>query len=133
MERGIPGILFHEDLDLLTPYMHTANDVVGLSLNSDELFHRNAQASAVTLYTLARPVAPESILLLMVKDPAEPDTGAELIWGGGFPPYDVHRVADEPEQVRDKANVYAREITGLEYLESSATRPLLYYAVEEFF
>jgi hypothetical protein len=53
VQGGIPAVLVYEDLEHLTPYMHTADDVVGLSLNSPELLEANARLSTAAIATLA--------------------------------------------------------------------------------
>ena len=53
MEGGIPAVLIYEDLEHLTPYMHTTDDVVGKSLNSPELLEGNARLAAAGLAVLA--------------------------------------------------------------------------------
>ena len=96
MERGIPAVLFHEDLTLLSPFMHTESDLVGNSLNSDVLFEANLKAAAATLFTLARPVAPDPILLFVSRLPSDPPDTVHLDWTGGFPGYDLHRAEVSP-------------------------------------
>ena len=58
MEGGIPAVLIYEDLEFLTPYMHTSDDVVGLSLNSPELLEASARLGAAAVFTLARSAEP---------------------------------------------------------------------------
>jgi hypothetical protein len=53
VEGGIPAVLVYEDLEFLTPYMHTADDVVGTSLNDLDLFEANARLAAAAMATLA--------------------------------------------------------------------------------
>ena len=49
MQRDLAAILFYEDGVHQSPYNHTANDIVGVALNSDELFLANVRAAAATL------------------------------------------------------------------------------------
>lgn len=53
MQGEIPAVLIYEDLEHLTPYMHTADDVVGVSLNSPALLEANARLAAASVMTLA--------------------------------------------------------------------------------
>ena len=46
-------MLIYEDLASLTPYMHTAEDTVGTSLNSPALLEGNARLAAAAIATLA--------------------------------------------------------------------------------
>ena len=46
-------MLLYEDLESLTPYMHTEDDVVGVSLNAPGLFEANARLAAAAIATLA--------------------------------------------------------------------------------
>jgi hypothetical protein len=131
VERGIPAILFHEDLELLCPYMHTVDDVVGTALNSDELFQANVRAAAATLFTLARPIQPAPLLLFAVKDRANPDD-VRLTWTGGFPGFDLHRVEDQPWAVGDDGNRVAMDLGAREHVDPQPAGDRLYYAVEEF-
>ncbi|MFC2171784.1 hypothetical protein ACFLU6_04030 [Acidobacteriota bacterium] len=127
----VPGILFFEDLTLLSPYMHTDSDVVGISLNSDELFLRNVQAAAATVFTLARPVPPEKILLYATRQPGDSEQTVRLSWTGGFPPYNVHRSV-MPDNLRDDANIISEQVTALLFQDDGAIPDLLYYSIEEF-
>ena len=56
MEGGIPAVLIYEDLEHLTPYMHTSDDVVGVSLNSPEELEGNARLGAAAMAALAGPL-----------------------------------------------------------------------------
>ena len=56
MEGGIPAVLIYEDLEHLTPYMHTSDDVVGVSLNSPEELEGNARFGAAAMAALAGPL-----------------------------------------------------------------------------
>jgi hypothetical protein len=132
VERGIPGILFHEDLVLLSPYMHTEQDIVGVSLNSDPLFEGNVRAAAVTLFTLARPVQPEPVVLYALKDPMDLQYSVQLQWAAGFPPFDLHRVEGFPQGLPDEANQIAGEMGAREFIDDQAFADRLYYSVEEF-
>ena len=132
MERGIPGILFFEDLEHLFPDMHSENDVVGVGINSDLLFLRNVQATAATVFTLARPIEPERIWLYLHKEAGDPATTVHLSWTGGFPPYNLHREIF-PDVVRDAPSVYQEELKGaLDTTDLQAEGKLLFYTVEEF-
>ncbi len=57
MEGGIPAVLVYEDLEHLSPYMHTTDDIVGLSLNSPELLEASARLATASVATLAGPFA----------------------------------------------------------------------------
>jgi hypothetical protein len=56
VQGGIPAVLIYEDLENLTPYMHTSNDIVGLSLNSPEELEGNARLGAAAVAVLAGPL-----------------------------------------------------------------------------
>ena len=56
MQGGIPAVLIYEDLETLSPYMHTENDVVGRSLNAPDLFEANARLATAAIATLADPL-----------------------------------------------------------------------------
>ena len=56
MEGGIPAVLIYEDLESLTPYMHSSNDIVGVSLNSPEELEGNARLGAAAMAALAGPL-----------------------------------------------------------------------------
>lgn len=53
MEGGFPAALIYEDLEFLSPYMHTSNDIVGLSLNSPELLEASARLGGASVATFA--------------------------------------------------------------------------------
>ena len=112
--------------------MHTAEDTVGLSLNNDVLFEKNVQAAATTLFTLARPVRPEPVVLYAVKDPADLETSVHLQWIGGLPPSDLHRVEASPQGLSDEVNKYAGEVGGREFIDDQALAQRLFYSVEVF-
>jgi len=52
---GYPAIWFFEDVAKDSPYIHSANDTVGLSLNSFEFMTRCTQSIVATLASLAEP------------------------------------------------------------------------------
>lgn len=131
MQRDLAAILFYEDGVFQSPYSHTGDDTVGVSLNSDELFLGNVRAAASTLFTLARPVAPEPILLFLHRNPGDDFSTVQLEWTGGFPAYDLHRL-DEASTVRDDAHVIAGELTETTLEDRTATGSLLFYSVEEY-
>ena len=56
MEGGIPAVLIYEDLEFLSPYMHTALDIVGTSLNDGAHFEANARLAAAAIGVLAGPL-----------------------------------------------------------------------------
>jgi len=53
VEGGIPAVLIYEDIENLTPYMHTADDIQGVSLNAPELLQANARLAAASVVVLA--------------------------------------------------------------------------------
>jgi len=53
---GYPAIWFFEDVQQDSPYIHTPNDTVGLSLNSFYMLTNSTKAIIATLATLAEPV-----------------------------------------------------------------------------
>ncbi|MBU4459675.1 MAG: M28 family peptidase, partial [Verrucomicrobia bacterium] len=53
---GYPAILFHEDSIDPSPYIHTSQDIIGVSVNAPEFMERNTQVLVATLASLARPV-----------------------------------------------------------------------------
>jgi len=53
---GFPAIFFFEDSIDRSPYIHTSQDRIGISLNDYAFMHRNVQAAVSLLATLARPV-----------------------------------------------------------------------------
>jgi hypothetical protein len=53
---GYPAIWFFEDAGQYSPYIHTANDIVGLSLNSFDLATNCTKAMLATLASLAGPL-----------------------------------------------------------------------------
>ena len=134
MERaGIPAILVYEDLEIQTPHMHTDRDVVGTSLNSDELFRWNVQTAAATLFHLARPIDPGPVHLTVRRDPGDPETTVRLDWTGGFPPWDVHRGDRgivEAGVLRDPGNILQGVMTATSLVDRAATGNLLFYTVE---
>jgi len=129
VERGIPAVLFHEDLDLQTPWMHTEGDLVGQSLNNDTLFVGNVRGAAATLFTLARPVAPPPILLHVHRRAGDTPETARLAWAGGFPGYDVHRSVS-PADVREGTSRLVEETFSLSAVDDRAEGSLLFYSVE---
>jgi hypothetical protein len=132
VQRQIPGLLFYEDNDeaARTPYMHTANDTRGLSLNDDELYLANARTAAATIFTLARPIHPPKILLRAWREPGDPETTVRLQWEGGFPAFDVHR-REFPQDLSDDAFREAGPLGSPDYVDSSAAEPFLFYSIEE--
>ncbi len=52
---GYPAIWFFEDVQQSSPYIHTPNDIVGLSLNSSYMLTNSTKAIIATLATLAEP------------------------------------------------------------------------------
>lgn len=53
---GYPAITLHEDSDLSSPYIHTPQDRVGISLNDIDFMERNVRATLAMLASLARPL-----------------------------------------------------------------------------
>lgn len=53
--NGFRAIFFFEDSGNYTPYLHTANDIVGLSANDFPFMLKNVKAAAAYTATLARP------------------------------------------------------------------------------
>lgn len=76
MEGGIPAVLIYEDLEHLTPYMHTADDVVGVSLNSPELLEANARLATAAIATLAGPLGTSEVEF--VRGDANADGAADV-------------------------------------------------------
>jgi len=56
INNGFPAIWPFEDVDRDSPYIHTANDTVGLSLNSFTLAVNCTKSAVATLASLAEPV-----------------------------------------------------------------------------
>lgn len=54
--HGYPAVFFHEDSDAHSPYIHTPQDVMGLSVNDMDLFTRSVRATVGMMATLARPL-----------------------------------------------------------------------------
>jgi hypothetical protein len=54
-DHGYAALFFFEDSDNYSPYIHTANDVVGTSLNNFQFMKENVQAAVATIATLAVP------------------------------------------------------------------------------
>jgi hypothetical protein len=54
--RGYSAISFFEDTDSSSPYIHTLDDVTGLSFNDLELATQSTRAAVALLASLARPV-----------------------------------------------------------------------------
>jgi hypothetical protein len=52
---GYDAILFFEDTDQYSPYIHTANDIVGLSYNSSTLAERCVKVAVGLVATMAEP------------------------------------------------------------------------------
>ena len=129
MERGTPALLFYEDHTLLTPFMHTANDLRGPSLNDDELYLANARAAAATLFTLARSTHPGVFELHVTKNQDNPETSVDLSWTGGSAPYDVHR-RSAPQDVSNPAYLYRGGLTIPAYTDDRAFDDLLFYSIE---
>jgi hypothetical protein len=55
VEGGIPAVLLYEDLEFLSPFMHSALDIVGTSLNHAAHFEANARLGAAAVADLAGP------------------------------------------------------------------------------
>ncbi len=53
--NGFDAILFFEDSDSYSPYIHTANDVVGTSYNSSVLAERSVKLAVALVAEMARP------------------------------------------------------------------------------
>ncbi len=53
--NGYDAILFFEDTGDYSPYIHTANDVVGISYNNSVLAERSVKAAVGLIATMARP------------------------------------------------------------------------------
>lgn len=125
-------MLFYEDNDSATrtPYMHSTNDVRGLSLNDDALYLANTRTAAATIFTLARPIHPPKILLRAWREPGDPETTVRLEWEGGFPAFDVHR-REFPQNLSDDAFQEAGPLGVLDYVDTTAVGPLLFYSIEE--
>ena len=129
MERGTPALLFYEDHTLLTPFMHTANDLRGNSLNDDALYLANARAAAATLFTLARPTDPGVIVLHATRNQINPETSVDLSWIGGSAPYDVHR-RSVPQDLSNPAYLYIGGLTVPAFTDDQAFDDLLFYSIE---
>jgi hypothetical protein len=56
VQGGIPAVLIYEDLEFLTPFMHSADDDVGTSLNSPADLEANARLGAASIAILAGPL-----------------------------------------------------------------------------
>jgi hypothetical protein len=54
-ENGYRAVLFIEDTRSFSPYIHSPNDIVGLSANSFEFMLQNVRAAVATVATLAGP------------------------------------------------------------------------------
>lgn len=54
--HGFPAVFLFEDSDFYSPFIHTNQDVIGVSLNDFEFMRENVQAAVATLATLAAPV-----------------------------------------------------------------------------
>ena len=130
MQRDLAAILFYEDGVHQSPYSHTGQDIVGLSLNSDELFLANVKSAAATIFTLARPIAPEPIELRLHRNLGDPLTTVQLTWIGGFPGYDLHR-RDLPQDLRDDVHVLSSDLLIEAHEDAAALGSLLFYSVEE--
>ena len=79
--------------------------------------------SPLTVYTDATPLVLNDLVCY-----SQPEAGplfltgkkwvediVHLYWTGGLLPYDIHRVADRPEELRDEANEYVGEVAANEY------------------
>lgn len=55
---GIPAVMIGEDIEHFSPYIHTDQDVVGVSLNDTPLFETNARFGAAAIAALAGLRAP---------------------------------------------------------------------------
>jgi hypothetical protein len=53
--HGYDAILFFEDTDSYSPYIHTANDVVGISYNSSTLAERSVKIAVALMAMIAEP------------------------------------------------------------------------------
>jgi hypothetical protein len=53
--NGYRAIFFFEDSDSYSPYIHTPDDIVGLSANNFDFMLKNVKAVIATVATLARP------------------------------------------------------------------------------
>ena len=129
MERGTPALLFYEDHELLTPFMHTENDLRGISLNDDALYLANARAAAATLFTLARSTHPGVIELHLTRNQINPETSVDLSWTGGSAPYDVHR-RSVPQDLSNPAYLYTGGLTIPAFTDDWAIGDLLFYSIE---
>lgn len=78
MQAGIPAVLIYEDLKHLTPYMHTEQDIVGVSLNAPDLFEANARLATASVAVLAGPLGREDSPALFVRGDANADGPVNL-------------------------------------------------------
>lgn len=72
-QRGYDAVFFFEDSDHHSPYLHTTQDVIGVSLNDFTFMKENVQAAVALLAVLASPVH-----IQIVHTPV-PDT-PNLVW-----------------------------------------------------
>jgi len=54
--NGYPAVFFFEDAGSYSPYIHTASDVIGTSMNDFPFMRRNVQTAFASLASLARPL-----------------------------------------------------------------------------
>jgi hypothetical protein len=54
--NGYRAVFFFEDSGSYSPYIHTSNDIVGLSANNFDFMLKNVKAVIATVATLARPL-----------------------------------------------------------------------------
>jgi hypothetical protein len=83
--HGYDAILFFEDTDNYSPYIHTANDIVGLSYNSSTLAERCVKVAVGLVASLAQPfrVAISHTPLENTDDTANPYTVSATIVSAG--------------------------------------------------
>jgi hypothetical protein len=83
--HGYDAILFFEDTDQYSPYIHTTNDVVGISYNHPVLAERSVKLAAGLLATLAKgsPVEMSHTPLTHTEDSVNPyRVSAEIVASG---------------------------------------------------
>lgn len=107
--NGFPAILFFEDTDAYSPYIHTSNDKIGISYNNPTLALRSVKAAVALLAEMAVPyqIAIEHSPLADTDDTANP--------------YGVVATIEAPDGVNPDSLVLRFSVTGGGFGETMLT------------
>jgi len=71
--HGYDAILFHEDIDSSSPYIHTIDDLVGVSYNAPLLAERSVKTAVALVADLAGPINPPKPKRIFAMDQNRPN------------------------------------------------------------